>query len=300
MIKEFVNYIKESKTDHYTEKERDILLHNGFRLYNKMEAHKQEDNMHASIMKICLSGNLNVTFYQYSVNKREKGVSKLYGSGSEKDLLTAINKVQKNFDKQKMSYYKPDKIAYIDKATSKSVENIYFSLQNENKNIIIKYDDFVNEGIYNWMVSRASTDKMSAIVFIFLVSASIQFCQFMDMSMIGRYILLLLLLMGTIPFVLVTYRAIFRQLYHSIRKKTFLKQTDKKYKKILDMIGKYPDMKEELREIKVDMIEGIREENRNKVSDCIHRIYVLSKNLKRREKLPNMAVAEPVEVGRNK
>jgi len=290
MKKDFAEYIKESRADHYTEKEKEILLHNGYHLYNEMEAHKDDKAMHSTIMKICLIGEVNTTFYQYNVFKRDKGISKSYGSGSENDVLSAINKAQKNIDKQEIFPRSSKKLDYLDRAISKNVEDTYFGLPDENeRNNVKKFDEFVNEGFYDLMQHHYNpndnNDPMNPLIMVGFVMGLLS--QLLHAFNIQHIIVFMIGIGMNAPSIAVFLRACLRGFYNQIRAKKLLKKTDAEFKKVKDLVNKYPDIEIEVNRIKEDMIHRIGINDRDGVSKCIHDVYELSKNLKDREKLGN-------------
>jgi len=163
------------------------------------------------------------------------------------------------------------------------------------------YDDYVNEGFYDFMTTYTDNDtETGAGVGAFLGGAS-QLFHLSAMAMVMKYnnwplhqgtlghsiVFIIGLALASSGIVFVS-RSVFRNLYHYIRSKSFLRETDQLYRRATQMIEKYPDVEEALNNLQLEMITAIRENNKRNISDCIHKMYTLYKNLQDREKLPTI------------
>jgi hypothetical protein len=79
-------------------------------------------------------------------------------------------------------------------------------------------------------------------------------------------------------------RALTRKLYNKIRSEVLLGKSSKLYTEMLKFIEKYPDIKPELKKIKMNMAYAIKDRDQKSISSCIHDIYTLSKEISKREK----------------
>jgi hypothetical protein len=154
------------------------------------------------------------------------------------------------------------------------------------------YDDYLNEGFYDWINKRFDIDnKEGMITLIMVVLAGL--CQgahlpFDTDDIVTPLRHLIVILIGgflSIPAFVLILRAIFRNPYDSLRVRTLLRSTNKKYKKMMDMIEEYPEIEDRLNDIKNRMRDAIENENKENISLCVHDIYKLSKQLKKKQSL---------------
>lgn len=156
--------------------------------------------------------------------------------------------------------------------------------------MITSFEEYsLNEGFYDWMqdrfISNNINDQMTPYMLGgFLIGISSQLLHMFDV----QHMIIFMLGIGlNAASIAVFLRACFRGLYNQIRAKKLLKKTDAEFKKVKDLINKYPDIEIEVNRIKEDMMHRIETNDRAGVSKCIHDVYELSKNLKDREKIGN-------------
>lgn len=149
------------------------------------------------------------------------------------------------------------------------------------------YDEYLNEGFYEWM-NGYFDDNNPTLAWKIVLPVFIGICiqlGHVTASGVGHTIILLIGALLQLPAVTVSLRYLFRNQYNSIRSKVLLKETNTEYKKVVKMVEKYPDIEEKVSEVKLKMIEAINNKDKTVISECIHEVYEISKNIKKREEL---------------
>lgn len=155
-------------------------------------------------------------------------------------------------------------------------------------NNIKRYEEFVNEGLYDFVNKKMNINDRASL---FITSIFGSFCWFgllLD-NVIVKDLFRAIALVSYVPLSLnLIFKVSLKKLYNNLRSIGLLGITNKRFKVIEGLIEKYPDIEEELRNIKLQLIESIKKNNNEQISSCINDIYILSKNLKKREKLSNV------------
>lgn len=163
---------------------------------------------------------------------------------------------------------------------------------------ILKFEEFVNEGLYSIM-NYVPSDKVESLKKIgsYLALGTIMFNSILaifkasgiDVNIIHWQIYLTLLLFLESPIIIFESKSLIKKyIYNIFRSKSLIGKTNKKIEEIEKDIEKYPELKDRLVNVKVRLRPALENnkstESKEIISDCIHEIYEISKILRRRKK----------------
>jgi hypothetical protein len=150
--------------------------------------------------------------------------------------------------------------------------------------MITKYEDYVNEGFYEW-VNKKSTDNHEIGSLIGILAGSIFWYErYIAETETWKTIWLLIIIISYLPATAFLTRALLRNTYNNIRGALFVGKSAKKYKQVKDFLEKYPDLKTPLINLKVRMNTAIKNNDKKEVSDILHELYKIKKNINKRER----------------
>lgn len=162
---------------------------------------------------------------------------------------------------------------------------------------IKRYDEILNEGLYDWMNKIRTFDLtnnvnhfMPVLGSAFFLLSQIISCFRDDFSFeindpfINWYIFSIMIGVLSIPLTNPLFSKYLKKLYDFIRGKTLLKKTNSKIKELEEYIKENDsDIFEEIMDIKSDLREAIDNKNKSEMSRCIHEIFELSLKMKNRK-----------------
>jgi hypothetical protein len=159
-------------------------------------------------------------------------------------------------------------------------------------NNLKNYDEYVNEGFFNWATKRWS--EAEQVISFFSLFSLIPWGIFAFGAGHSTVAMIVGLVMALPGFTFAS-REVFRGVYHELRSIMLLKKTATRYKRIKEFIEKYPDLEERMNRVRRNMIEAVKANNKRDISIAIHEMYDISREISDREKLGDIFNFTPEE-----
>lgn len=154
--------------------------------------------------------------------------------------------------------------------------------------MITKYNEFVNEGLlYNWLTTPFDKNQLNAGVVLSCFSIMLWIGKAISKNFTVDVILVILCIILYLPIAELLTRQSLKGIYHFMRKKFLSNQINRDYKKAQELVEKYPDIENELNDIKNRMIYAVKTRKTEPVSRVFHDMYELKKEINQREDLSN-------------
>jgi len=161
--------------------------------------------------------------------------------------------------------------------------------------MITKYEEYVNEGLYDWFKDEYNNDYVTGAVIASFSTIIFWFFKEISEQPTVDLVLLILILILYLPMLRILTKETLRSTYHRLRTKLLSKKTNLEYKKAQEFIEKYPDLEIKLKDIKFKMIQAVKSRRNKDISAVIHDMYDLKKEINRREKLDNFFILSQEE-----
>lgn len=143
------------------------------------------------------------------------------------------------------------------------------------------YDEYLNEGFHDWVnkdhenheiwsskwAITASLFGVFASIIPFLVNEIFGLCMFMVFN---------------VPLMNFMLKKVLRKPYTYLKYKLLLKKAITKGLKIRRYAIVYPEIRESIYKIEKKLNKHIRDKNKKGISNCVHEIFLLSKDIKRK------------------